>query len=107
MLFACDRYNRVLPHSPASLGYCAANDPNTDTPLSHIIQTPGQPVHSAYCLSANQAEHLVQILPSIGLTQPGNKPRFSCLRSRRSNQLATAAAFKLESLSPHIFLLIY
>ena len=35
---------RVLPHSAASLKYRAANDPNTDTPPSHIILTPGQPV---------------------------------------------------------------
>ena len=35
---------RVLPHSAASLEYRAANDPNTDTPPSHIILTPGQPV---------------------------------------------------------------
>ena len=35
---------RVLPHSAGSLEYRAANYPNTDTPPSHIILTPGKPV---------------------------------------------------------------
>ena len=39
-VFACD----VLPRSDTSLEYHAAYDPNTDTPPSHIILTPGQPV---------------------------------------------------------------
>ena len=39
--FFCDR---ILPRRAASLEYCAANNPNTETPPSHNISTPGQPV---------------------------------------------------------------
>ena len=35
---------RLLPRSAASMGYGAANDPNTNITPSHIILTPGQPV---------------------------------------------------------------
>ena len=42
-VFACENIT-VLPHSAASLEYRAANNLNIDTPFSHIILTPGQPV---------------------------------------------------------------
>ena len=35
---------QILPRSAASLEYCAANNPNTETTPSHNISTPGQPV---------------------------------------------------------------
>ena len=35
---------QILPRSTASLEYCAANNPNTETPPSLNISTPGQPV---------------------------------------------------------------
>ena len=66
---------RVLPHSAASLEYRAANDPNTDTPPSHIILTPGAPSEEA-----SSTNFYV-----FGLTRPGIEPTTSRLRGRRSN----------------------